>query len=155
VQIPRLAALARDDNTEARVHEPLRVTLTRTVGIALIAGAAVASRWGGLARWPVLTVVMLWPSLGGHYVELAYLDVVRPRLSASRAARTLARIAVWFVGGALMVVGMHFTAILLRAPKPLPTSAWWIGGFVFIGIELVAHLVLHARGRSSFYGGRG
>jgi len=97
----------------------------------------------------------LWPSLGGHYVELAYLDVVRPRLSASRAARTLARIAVWFVGGALMVVGMHFTALLLRAPKPLPTSAWWIGGFVFIGIELVAHLVLHARGRSSFYGGRG
>jgi len=136
-------------------REPLRVTLTRTVGIALIAGAAVASRWGGLAWWPAASAVMLWPSLGGHYVELAYLDVVRPRLSASRAAQTLARIAVWFVGGALMVVGMHFTAILLRAPRPLPTSAWWIGGFVFIGIELVVHLALHARGRSSFYGERG
>jgi len=136
-------------------REPLRVTLTRTVGIALIAGAAVASRWGGLAWWPAASAVMLWPSLGGHYVELAYLDVVRPRLAASRAAQTLARIAVWFVGGALMVVGMHFTAILLRAPKPLPTSAWWIGGFVFIGLELVVHLALHARGRSSFYGERG
>ena len=31
----------------------------------------------------------------------------------------------------------------------------WIGGFVFIGIELVAHLVLHARGRPSVYTGRG
>ncbi|HEX7977806.1 MAG TPA: hypothetical protein VF461_04345 [Gemmatimonadaceae bacterium] len=136
-------------------REPLRVTLTRTIGIAAIAGAALASRWGGLARWPVTSVVMLWPSLGGHYVELAYLDVVRPRLSASRAAHVLARIALWFVGGALMVVGMHFTAIVLRAPRPLPTSAWWLGGFVFIGIELVAHLVLHARGRPSFYTGRG
>ena len=136
-------------------REPLRVTLKRTVGIALIAGAAVASRWGGLAQWPALSVVMLWPTLGGHYVELAYLDVVRPRLSASRAVQTLARVAVWFVGGALMVVGMHFTAILLRAPRPLPTSAWWIGGFAFIGLELVVHLGLHARGRSSFYGERG
>jgi len=138
----------------AREPEPLRVTLTRTVGIALIAGAALASRWGGLARWPVTSVVMLWPSLGGHYVELAYLDVVRPMLSPSRAVQTLARMAVWFVGGALMVVRMHFTAIALRAPKPLPTSAWWLGGFVFIGIELVAHLVLHARGRSSFFNAR-
>ena len=135
-------------------REPSRVTLTRTVGIALLAGAALASRSGGLALWPIMSVVMLWPSLGGHYVELAYLDVVRPRLSASRAVQTLARIAVWFVGGALMVVGMHFTAILLRAPKPLPTSAWWLGGFVFIAIELVVHLALHARGRSSFFNAR-
>jgi hypothetical protein len=135
----------------AREPEPLRVTLTRTVGIALIAGAALASRWGGLAMWPVTSVVMLWPTLGGHYVELAYLDVVRPRVSPSRAGQTIARIAVWFVGGALMVVGMHFTAILLRAPRPLPTSAWWLGGFVFIALELVVHLTLHARGRSSFF----
>ena len=135
-------------------HEPLRVTLTRTVGIAVIAGAALASRSGGLALWPVMSVMMLWPSLGGHYVELAYLEVVRPRLSASRAVQTLARIAVWFVGGALMVVGMHFTAILLRAPKPLPMSAWWLGGFVFIGLELVVHLALHARGRPSFFNRR-
>ena len=135
-------------------REPLRVTLTRTVGIALIAGAALASRSGGLALWPVMSVVMLWPSLGGHYVELAYLDVVRPRLSASRIVQTFARIMVWFVGGALMVVGMRFTAIALHAPRPLPASAWWIGGFVFVALELVVHLALHARGRSSFYGER-
>ena len=136
-------------------REPLRVTLTRTVGIALIAGAALASRSGGLALWPVMSVVMLWPSLGGHYVELAYLDVVRPALSASRSVQTLARIAVWFVGGMLLAVGMRFTAIALRAPRPLPASMWWIGGFVFVALELVVHLALHARGRSSFYGGRG
>ena len=136
-------------------REPLRVTLTRTVGIAVIAGAALASRWGGLARWPLTSVLMLWPTLGGHYVELAYLDVVRPRLSASRAVQALARIALWFAGGALLAMGMRFTAIALHAPRPLPASIWWIGGFAFIGLELVVHLVLHARGRPSFYDGRG
>ncbi|HEX7941365.1 MAG TPA: hypothetical protein VF488_06145, partial [Gemmatimonadaceae bacterium] len=138
-----------------REREPLRVTLTRTVAIAAIAGAVLASRWGGISRWPLTSVVMLWPSLGGHYVELAYLDVVRPRLSGSRAVQVLARIAVWFIGGALMLVGMRFTALALHAPRHLPLSAWWIGGLVFIGVELVAHLALHARGRPSFYTGRG
>ena len=136
-------------------REPLRVTLTRTVGIAVIAGAALASRWGGLARWPLTSVLMLWPTLGGHYVELAYLDVVRPRLPESRALQALARIAVWFAGGALLAMGMRFTAIALHAPRPLPASIWWIGGIAFIGLELVVHLVLHARGRPSFYDGRG
>jgi hypothetical protein len=138
-----------------REPEPLRVRLTRTLAIALIAGAALASRWGGLARWPITSALMLWPSLGGHYVELAFLDVVRPRLSPSRSVHALARVVVWFVGGVLLAVGMRLTAIALHAPSPLPASAWWIGGFVFIGIELVAHLGLHARGRPSFYNGRG
>jgi hypothetical protein len=139
----------------SHTREPLRVTLTRTVGIALIAGAALAPFWGGLARWPLTTVLLLWPTLGGHYVELAFLDVVRPRLSDSRAVHALARIAVWFVGGALLAIGMRFTAIALHAPRPLPAAAWWIGGFAFIGLELVVHLALHARGRPSFYNGRG
>ncbi len=138
-----------------RERESLRVTLTRTIGIALIAGAALASRWGGLSQWPLTTTLMLWPSLGGHYVELAFLEIVRPRLSDSRAVHTPARIAVWFVGGALLAIGMRFTAILLHAPRPLPASIWWIGGFVFVALELVVHLALHARGRSSLYGGRG
>jgi len=138
-----------------REPEPLRVTLTRTVGIALIAGAALASRWGGISRWPLTTALMLWPSLGGHYVELAFLDVVRPRLSESRVVHALARLALWFVGGAVLAIGMRLSAIALHAPRPLPASAWWIGGVAFIGIELVAHLALHARGRPSFYSGRG
>lgn len=138
-----------------REREPLRVTLTRTVAIALIAGAVLAARWGGLSRWPLTTTLMLWPSLGGHYVELAYLDVVRPRLSESHVVHVLARIAVWFVGGALLAIGMRFSAIALHAPRPLPGSFWWIGGIAFIGIELVAHVGLHVRGRPSFYTGRG
>jgi hypothetical protein len=32
---------------------------------------------------------------------------------------------------------------------------WWLAGAAFIGIELVAQLALQARGRPSFYNGRG
>ena len=156
MQSPRPATLARNDSVSvAREQEPLRVTLTRTVAIAVIAGAALALRWGGLSRWPLTSALMLWPSLGGHYVELAYLDMVRPTLPQSRLAHALARIAVWFVGGALLAIGMRLSAIALHAPRPLPASFWWIGGVAFIGIELVAHLGLQARGRPSFYNGRG
>jgi hypothetical protein len=154
VQIPRLATLARNDSVSV-AREPLRVTLTRTVAIAAIGGLVLASWWGGLSRWPLTTALMMWPSFGGHYVELAYLDVVRPQLSASRAVHVLARLAVWFVGGVLLAVGMHYSALALHAPRSLPASLWWVGGFAFIGIELVAHLVLYARGRPSFYTGRG
>jgi hypothetical protein len=32
---------------------------------------------------------------------------------------------------------------------------WWLGGFAFIGIELMAHLTLQLRGRPNFYNGLG
>ncbi len=55
-------------------REPLRTTLVRTGLIALIVGALLARRWGGLTRWPLATLLVLWPSFGGHWVELAYLN---------------------------------------------------------------------------------
>jgi hypothetical protein len=32
---------------------------------------------------------------------------------------------------------------------------WWLGGVLFIGIELVAHLAMRLTGRPSFYDGCG
>jgi hypothetical protein len=37
----------------------------------------------------------------------------------------------------------------------MTSLSWWLGGLGFVGIELVAHLVLMARGRPSFYDGLG
>jgi hypothetical protein len=70
-----------DDSLMTREREPLRATLTRTVGIALITGAAVAWRWGSLTQWPVLSVLMLWPSLGGAL----FADSTRSRAAHGRA----------------------------------------------------------------------
>ena len=137
-------------------REPLRVTLTRTVIIALVAGAVAAVATRGLARWPVWTLLMLWPSFGGHWVEIWCLNWLRPRLADTRAVQVVARVAVWFVGGCLLAVGMHLTAMVLAGgSQPVRWPAWWVGGVAFIGIELVAQLGIQLRGQPSFYDGRG
>jgi len=115
------------------------------------------ARWwgGGLARWPVATLLMLWPTLGGHVLELWFLNWLRPRLSPSRRVQIAARIAVWFVGGSLLGLGMAFTATTLGAVRPASWPPWWLAGIAFTGIELVAHSALLLRGRPSFYNGLG
>jgi hypothetical protein len=136
-------------------REPLRVTLVRTVTIALVVGAVLARWWGGLARWPVASLLVLWPSFGGHWVELWFLNWLRPRLPIVRAVQVGARIGVWFVGGTALALGMGLTAKALAGFQPAQWRDWWLGGLAFIGVELVAQLVLQLRGRPSFYNGRG
>ena len=135
------------------------MTLVRTGTIALVVGAVLSYWRGGLTRWPIITLLVLWPSFGGHWVEVWFLNWLRPRLSAARAVQVAARVAVWFVGGVGLALGMGLTAMALgefRTAKWSPWGpAWWLGGVAFIGIELVTHLVLQLRGRPSFYNGRG
>jgi hypothetical protein len=137
------------------VREPLRVTLTRTLGIAIVIGAVVALSTGRLRSWPAITLLALWPSVGGHWVELAFLNYLRPRISESRHVQLGARILVWFIGGIILVVGMRLTAMLLPARPRIGWITWTIAGVAFIAIELIAHAGLHLRGRASVYNGMG
>lgn len=132
-----------------------RDTLLRTGLIALVVGGVLAQRWGGLARWPLATLLVLWPSFGGHLVELCFLNWLRPRLPATRGLQAGARMMVWFVGGIALVTGMRLTVMALSGFRPAQWPAWCVGGLAFIGIELVVHLVLQLRGRPSFYNGAG
>jgi hypothetical protein len=135
-------------------REPLRATLIRTGAIAAILGAVLAgTRGGGLARWPAATLLALWPSLGGHFVELFFLNWLKPRIPRARSAQILSRIGVWFIGGVVLAMGMRFTAVALGMPGA--RLSWWIGGIGLVGIELVVHFVLLLRGASNFYDGRG
>ena len=137
-------------------REPLRVTLLRTITIALVAGVLVSRFWGsGHLRWPVATLVMLWPSFGGHWVELWFLNWLRPRLSSAHLAQVGARVAVWFIAGCGFALGMSLTAMALTGIQPASWPAWWLAGLAFIAVELIAQLVLQLRGRPSFYNGRG
>jgi hypothetical protein len=135
-------------------REPLRVTLVRTGTIALVAGAGLAFSRGGPARWPITTLLVFWITFGGHWVEVWFLNWLRPRLSVARAAQVVARLAVWFIGGIGLALGMRLTAMAIAGVRPR-WPAWWLGGLAFIGIELVVHIVLQLRGRPSFYNGRG
>ena len=137
-------------------REPLHTTLARTIVIAVVLGAVLVRWWGGgLARWTTATLLILWFSLGGHWVELWFLNWLRPRLSSARAAQIGARVAIWFVGGCVLALGMDLTAMALTGFRPAQWPAWWLGGLAFIGLELVVHLVLQLRGQPSFYNGRG
>jgi len=135
--------------------EPLRTVALRNGAIAIVAGAMVAGLWGGLARWPLATLLTLWPTFGGHWVEVWFLNWLRPRLSIARAVQVAARIGVWFLAGAGLAFGMRLTMMALTKFRLAHFPAWWLAGLGFIGIELLAHLALQIRGRPSFYNGLG
>ena len=136
-------------------REPLRTTLLRTGIIAVAIGAALTLPRGHIARWPAATLIALWPALGGHFVELLFLNVLRPRLPATRGVQIATRLLVWFVGGVVLALGMYATALAVIGPRPLRWPALLIAGVAFVGIELIVHLVLQLRRRPSFYDGRG
>jgi hypothetical protein len=136
-------------------REPLRATLTRTITIAIVAGGIVALLSGGLSRWPILALLMLWPAMGGHWIDLFFLNWLRPRLPASRGVQRLARLAIWFAGGVVLALAMQLTARLIHDRWRIPWLTWARAGVIFIAIELIAHAGLHRRGRPSFYDGRG
>ena len=119
-------------------REPLRATLLRNRIIAIAIGFVLARLWGGLARWPFASLLGLWPSLGGHWLEVWFLNWLRPRLPAASTVQAPACVVVWFVGGTGLAIGMALTAMVLG----VRLAHWPLGGSAFIGIELVAHLAL-------------
>ena len=126
-----------------KFSEPISRTLTRTIGIALVAGVGLAMSRGHARQWPAFALVALWFTLGGHWVEVFYLNVLRPRLGASRAAQYSVRIATWFVGGVLLGLGATLTAKRLLNGVPVPPL--WLFGLGFVVLELLLHSALSLR----------
>lgn len=129
-------------------REPFRKTLSRTFGIAIGGGLIFALVRGRIAAWPRASLLFLWPSLGGHFVELFFLNWLRPRLPRVRSAQIGARLTVWFASGVVLMIGMWLCS---QGAGWLRPSRWWAGGPGFIVIELGVHLVLEMRGLGSFY----
>lgn len=147
--------MTSDNITWRPVKEPIGVTLARTGAIALVVGAILAWRSHELRQWPLATLLVFWPAFGGHWVELVFLNYVRPRLPGSRAAQLGGRVAVWFVGGVVLFAGMMLTARLLDSMGRVHWPAWWVGGVAFIGIELIVHLILLMSGKPNAFNARG
>ena len=134
-------------------REPLRTTMIRNALIAIGAGTVLAASARSI-RWPFAVVLMLWPSFGGHWIEVWYLNWLRPRLPAAPSVQRLARIGTWFVGGCGLGLGMSLTARALGGNGPATRPAWWLAGVVFVGLELIVHVALQLRGKQSFFNGR-
>lgn len=140
--------------TEVSEREPLSRTLARNVAIAAVAGAGLAIHDRELSLWPSCSVLALWFSLGGHYVEVLFLNRIRPRFRTARPMLMTSRLLVWFAGGVLLYTAMALTGRALPLAPPR-LELWWFGGLLFVGIELVVHAVLALRGRPNFYAGSG
>ena len=133
-----------------RFYEPIKRTFVRNFAIALAVGTAVALWKGDLRLLLPFSALALWFSLGGHYVEVLFLNGIRSRISGSRPTQLCARLATWFAGGAILYLCMAITARALLVHPPR-LEFWWFGGFFLIAVELVAHAVLALRSSSSFY----
>jgi hypothetical protein len=137
-----------------QVREPISRALARNLVIALVAGVVFSL----VRRAPFValsgTLLALWPSLGGHFVEIAFLDGVRHRLPQARLVQASARLVWWLVGGTLLGGALIATAHALPVAGP-PWRSWWMGGPIFVALELAVHATLALRGRPSFYRGDG
>jgi len=137
----------------SRIEEPLWRTLRRNVGIAILVATGIALLRHDFDRFLPVLALALWPSLGGHYVEVAFVNYIRARIPQAYLMQVLVRLLVWFAGGVLLYLCMTFTGRILPI-KALPIRFWWCAGLLFVGLELALHAVLAIRGLSDFYGRR-
>jgi hypothetical protein len=144
--------MSASEKPATKSREPFSRTLVRNVAIALVVGSALAFRNRDPSRLVPLSVLVLWFSLGGHYVETLFVNGIRPRIARARWAQASARLAVWFVGGVTLYVPMVITARFLSVEARL-LGSWWLAGLGFIGLELLVHALLAVRGLPNFYGG--
>src|SRR6476619_1953306 len=85
-----------------RFEEPFLRTLARNVMIAVVVGVVFALLRHDLKLLLPVTTLAMWFSLGGHYVDLAFLNGVRARLPQRRLTQALVRLLVWSCGGTLL-----------------------------------------------------
>jgi hypothetical protein len=160
--------MINDPNRFKSFHEPLLSTITRTgaiaVGVATMLVFArlhrVPATWIEWRLWLVLIAAIAWPSFGGHWVELFYLNRMRPRLAGWSDSRLIfVRLGTWLVGGAILFAGAAITySLLLTGTVPqasFMTRALLLGGPLLVGVECIVHLFLLLTGKPSFWNFRG
>lgn len=136
------------------VAEPWRTTLLRNGSLAVALGAALSLSDRRLPMLFVGTLMALWFTLGGHFVELLFRNRLRQLIAPQPLSQAGARLVYWFVTGCLLYAGAQATGRVLTGHHFVPWH-WWAGGLLFLAVELVVHLLLQLRGQPSFYNRRG
>jgi hypothetical protein len=134
-------------------REPWHTTAVRTISLAVLVGLAVGLILRRPAIAPLVALLALWFTLGGHFIELLFRNRLGPPLRG-RATYQVARLVFWFLGGGLLYAGVWMTDRILTGHVP-PRFPWWSAGVGFVVVELLIHFRLHSLGNASFYDGRG
>src|SRR5213592_3473711 len=92
----RLNLAARSSTSWPRFEEPFRRALARNVALAAVVGAVLALQRHDLKLLLPLAALALWFSLGGHYIELAFLNGLRARIPQGRLTQAVVRLVVWW-----------------------------------------------------------
>ena len=135
-------------------EDPLWRTLARNVALAAGVGVVFALQKHRLKLLLPIAALALWFSLGGHYVELAFLNGLRARIPQGGLIQAGLRLVVWFAGGVVLYLLMATSAHALPLEAP-PVRMWWYGGLLLIVVELAVHSLMAMRGKPNFYTGRG
>lgn len=133
--------------------EPWHTTALRNGSIALGVGIGVGLYQRHFTVVPLVTLLALWFTLGGHYVELLFRNRLGPLL-ASPGPRALVRLVYWFVGGSVLYALALVTRGIFTGQRAV-SWPWWTGGVLFLAVELLIHLLMRVRQQPSFYDGRG
>jgi hypothetical protein len=134
--------------------EPWRATALRTGSLALAIGIAVGLYEHHLTAVLLTTLLALWFTLGGHFAEVWFRNHLRQRLGGQGVVQAVARLTYWFGAGSVLYAGALATRAILTG-RGAASWPWWTGGVLFVGLELLVHLLLLARRQPSFYNGRG
>ncbi len=149
--------MARTGPDPTPCREPFQTTLLRTLTIAVFVTSATVlvlpSDGRVLRLWLITYPAVLWIPLGGHYVELLYLNAIRVRYPWVWRFRRSTRVVWWFAGGLPLGVGCWWTWTALGARPDFGLPFWW-GMPFFVVAELVIHSLLAIFNKPSFWNGR-
>jgi len=99
--------------------------MLRTGMLAIVVGAVFAWLRGGLARWPKASSGLRSGATGWRLGSSTGCALA---LSIAHGVQVAARVGVWFVGGAVVTIGMGLTAMALAKFRPARWPSWWLGG---------------------------
>ncbi len=135
------------------IDEPLRVTLSRTLTIAVVVGVVASFATHNIRMGFAIGLGALWPSVGGHWIELLWLNLIRKRLKPKVPILVALRLIYWWAWGFVIIFPAFYT-IHVIAPSLPPMPSPLLGGFGFLFVEMLLHGIFAMNHRPNAFDAR-
>ena len=140
-----------EKNTESLAQTVKRTIITTTI-VALIltlSGIFPSHEKSKAAIFGVVWLAAFCIVFGGHWLELLFINEIKFKLPKNMLLIYFVRLGYWFICSIpLYILANWVVSFFSNKTKP-----WWTFGFVYIGIQLLIHAIMHMRLKKSFYNG--